>query len=159
VALARKGWLDEAIVEFKKAIRLKRDYALAHTNLGIALNMLAWRLATCKDAKLRDPGRAVQLAKEATTLAPKAATYWTTLGVAHYRAGHWKVSIEALEKSRELKKDHSSGYFFLAMAHWQLGNKEETRKWFDKAVQWMEKNQPKNEELRRFRAEAAKLLG
>ena len=30
---------------------------------------------------------------------------------------------------------------------------------YDRAVQWMDKNQPKNEELRRFRAEAAQLLG
>ena len=44
------------------------------------------------------------------------------------------------------------------MANWQLGKKEEARKWYDKAVEWMEKNQPKNEELRRFRAEAAELL-
>jgi hypothetical protein len=44
------------------------------------------------------------------------------------------------------------------MAHWQLGDKEKARTRFDQAVQWMEKNQPNNEELRRFRAEAAELL-
>ena len=31
--------------------------------------------------------------------------------------------------------------------------------WYDRAVAWMDKNQPKNEELRRFRAEVAELLG
>ena len=51
------------------------------------------------------------------------------------------------------------GRFFLAMTHWQLGSKEEARKWYDQAVQWMEKNAPENGELRHFRAEAAKLLG
>jgi hypothetical protein len=45
--------------------------------------------------------------------------------------------------------------FFLAMAHWQLGEKPRARSWYDKAVPWMEKNQPKNEELIRFRTEAA----
>ena len=45
------------------------------------------------------------------------------------------------------------------MAHWQVGNKEEARRWYDKAVEWMEKNKPDDEELRRFRAEAAELLG
>jgi len=48
----------------------------------------------------------------------------------------------------------STEWFFLAMAHWQMGNKEEARKRYDQAVQWMDKNQPTNEELRRFRAEA-----
>ena len=49
--------------------------------------------------------------------------------------------------------------FFLAMAHWQLADKPQAHSWYDKAVSWMEKNQPKDEELIRFRAEAAALLG
>jgi hypothetical protein len=44
------------------------------------------------------------------------------------------------------------------MAHWQLGEKDKAREWYDKATLWMEKNQPKNEELLRFRAEASELL-
>ena len=47
---------------------------------------------------------------------------------------------------------------FLAMAHWQLGDKELARKQYDQAVQWMEKNQPMNEELKHFRSEAVELL-
>ena len=46
----------------------------------------------------------------------------------------------------------------LAVAHWRLGNQDEARKWYDQAVAWMNKNQPKNEELRRFRAEAEELM-
>jgi hypothetical protein len=49
-------------------------------------------------------------------------------------------------------------WFFLAMAHWQLGDKPQARTWYNKAVPWMEKNQPENEELLRFRAEATTLL-
>jgi hypothetical protein len=45
------------------------------------------------------------------------------------------------------------------MAHWKLGHQEAARKWHDQAVEWMEKNQPKNDDLRRFRAEARELLG
>ena len=44
------------------------------------------------------------------------------------------------------------------MAHWQLGDKEQARKQYDHAVQWMEKNKRQDEELLRFRAEAAELL-
>ena len=52
-------------------------------------------------------------------------------------------------------------WFFLAMAHWRLGHKDEARAWYDKAAAWDAKNlpPPENEELRRFRAEAAALLG
>ena len=51
------------------------------------------------------------------------------------------------------------GYFFMAMSHRQLGNRDEARKWYDQGVEWMEKNSPNNEELRGFRAEATELLG
>ncbi len=67
----------------------------------------------------------------------------------------------------ELSSGGSSiDWFFLAMAHWQLGQKDEARTWFDKSIRSMDKNQPQNdlnqrqiEDLRRFRAEAAGLLG
>jgi hypothetical protein len=98
---------------------------------------------------------------------PKEAMYWNTLGVAHYRAEHWKEAIEALTKSMELQKGKLESFdtFFLAMAHWRLDEKEKARQWYDRAVQWMEKNKDQLggnkqwlEELRRFRAEAKERL-
>jgi hypothetical protein len=72
----------------------------------------------------------------------------------------WKAARIALEKSMQLGKGGNSGdWFFLAMTAWQEDNKEEARTWYDKAVRWMEQNAPRNEELQRFRAEAAALLG
>ncbi len=53
----------------------------------------------------------------------------------------------------------SFDWFFLAMAHEKLGDKEQARKWRDRAIQWMEKNNARNRELSAFRAEAAQLLG
>ena len=82
-----------------------------------------------------------------------------TLGVARYRAGQYEEAIADLEKAAALRKGGDSfDWLFLAMSHWQLGNKDEARKWYDKAVEWTEKNQPRNAELRRFRTEAAELL-
>lgn len=52
----------------------------------------------------------------------------------------------------------SFNWFFLAMAHWRLGQNEKARNWFDRAVAWMEKNRPTDDEFCRFRAEAAELL-
>ena len=186
-ALRDKGALDEAIACFKKALELDPKYAMAHNNLGVALNdkgdvegaircyrtaldidpklamahnNLAWLLATCPDPKFRDAAQAVQSAEKAVKLAPKEGSHWNTLGVAHYRAGDWKAAVASLEKSMVLGKGGVSfDWFFLAMAHWQRGDKEQARKWYDQAVPWMEKNKPQDEELRRFRAEAATLLG
>jgi Flp pilus assembly protein TadD len=102
----------------------------------------------------------VEFARKAVELAPEDGTAWNTLGVALLRAGSWKESINALQKSKDLRKaGDSSNWFFLAMAHRHLGDQDEARKWYNQGVQWMEKNQPEDEELRRFRAEAAELLG
>jgi tetratricopeptide (TPR) repeat protein len=74
--------------------------------------------------------------------------------------GDWKGAIADLEKSMELRKGgDSSDWFFLAMARWQLGDKDGARESYDQAVKWMETNAPENKELIRFRAEAAELLG
>ena len=71
---------------------------------------------------------------------PEAGSYWNTLGVAHYRAGDWKAAIEALEKSTQLRAGGDpSVWFFLAMAHWQKGEKDQARQWYDKAVNRMER--------------------
>jgi len=125
-----------------------------------SLNALAWFLSTWPDSRLRDPARAIELARKAVARAPKAAAIWNTLGVAHYRAGAWDEAIEALSRSVELTSGGSpADWLFLAMAQWQKGDKDQARQWYDKAVKGMEKNKSQDGELRRFRAEAATLLG
>jgi tetratricopeptide (TPR) repeat protein len=122
-------------------------------------NGLAWFLATCPDEKLRHPRRAVELARKAVELEPKSRSFWNTLGAALYRAGDWRAAIQVLEKSMELSKGGDSiDWFFLAMAHKQLGETDKARAWYDKAVEWMDKNRPTNEELLRFRADAEELM-
>ncbi len=37
LAFEQNGEMDEAIVEYQKALRIKPDYALAHNNLGYVL--------------------------------------------------------------------------------------------------------------------------
>jgi tetratricopeptide (TPR) repeat protein len=172
-----KLW-GEALASYRKAIELNAAWAVSRnrpqqTNSERAWtqNKLAWLLATCPDPVLRDPVQAVTLAKQSVELAPTVGTTWTTLGAAHYRAGDWKAAITALETNISLssalenraavQSDAGTTFdsFFLAMAHWQLGEKEKARQWYDKAVAWMDKNKPNDDELRRFRAEAADLLG
>lgn len=123
-------------------------------------NEFVWILVVSPDWPDDAAILAVELAKGVVGKVPKEGRYWTTLGAAHYRAGEWNAAITALEKSMELRKggDSHDG-LFLAMAHWQLGDKEQARKHYDRAAQWMEKNRPQDKELRRFHVEAAALLG
>jgi WD40 repeat protein/tetratricopeptide (TPR) repeat protein len=144
---------DEVIAAARDAVRKNANSAGVHDHL-------AWLLATCPDPKFRHPGEAVRLAKRAVQLDPKAGANWNTLGVAHYRAGEWRAAFAALTKSMELGKGGEAlDWFFLAMVHWHLGAKEQARTWYGKAVHWMDRYDPRDDELRRFRAEAAALLG
>jgi serine/threonine protein kinase/WD40 repeat protein/Flp pilus assembly protein TadD len=185
---SRQGKTKEAIADWSRAIALKPDHAEAYVARGDAYfrlserdeaardyvkvaelhpdwpeyqNQGAWLLATHPDPRRRDPGRAVGLARRAVELEPDEGMYWNTLGVALYRAGHWKEAMEALNRSLGLMRGQFESFdaFFLAMAHWQMGDQGEARPWYNRAVQWMEQHRPNDEELRRFRAEASELLG
>jgi tetratricopeptide (TPR) repeat protein len=150
--LVSTGRHQEAEQAYARLLELNGKSATAHNNL-------AWLLATSADANVRDGSRAVEVARKAVELAPQAGHIWNTLGAAQYRAGEWTAAITALEKSMELRKGgDGNDWFFLAMAHWQLGEKDQARTWYDKAFQWTEKNDKGNEELQRFRKEAAELL-
>jgi tetratricopeptide (TPR) repeat protein len=147
------GRYAEARDAYRELLKGSPDHAKAHREF-------AWLLATCPDPRFRDPQEAIGVAKRAVALAPEAADGWDTLGVAHYRGGAWRTAIESLGRGAKLRKggDGLEG-FFLAMAHWQLSERDQARSWYDRAIAWMEKNRPKDEELIGLRNEAAALLG
>jgi serine/threonine protein kinase len=129
----------------------------------LVTNNLAWSLATADDVKFRDPARAVELAAKAAQLSPMSPDFSSTLGVARYRAGDWKQAGVDLEKAIGLRSlddpRNANASYFLAMTRWQLGDPSRARQWFDKATAWMDRCNTRKGELRRFRAEAAQLLG
>ncbi len=99
-----------------------------------ALNNYAWFLATCPQPVFRDPVRSVNMAQQATGLVPDLAEYWNTLGVARYRAGAWKESLTALERSCDLGNGGTAfDFYFMAMAHFQLNHKDKAEKFYEKA--------------------------
>jgi serine/threonine protein kinase/Flp pilus assembly protein TadD len=144
-----------------EAAEVVRDGIKRGLHTPQSLNELAWGLATNANADARDPAWAVELAKLAVAHAPDNAAIFNTLGTAYYRAGDWKAAIESLKQADQLQGQSFFGHdaFFIAMACWQSGDKLAARRWFAMARLWMERNAPNNEELLRFRAEAAALLG
>jgi tetratricopeptide (TPR) repeat protein len=140
--LAQKKRPQEAIEEYRQAIagweklaadfRDKPEFRVYTARMAVvlsAVNNTAWRLATDANPANRDPGWAVELAKLAVERAPGNGVFANTLGAAQYRAGDWKEAIAALEKSMQLRQGGDSfDWFLLAMAHWQLGDKEKARR-------------------------------
>jgi serine/threonine protein kinase/Flp pilus assembly protein TadD len=149
-ALRKQGQLGEAISVWKNAVELDPNFVAGHT-------ALAWYLATAPDPKLRDPHTALVHAQRAVDLAP-TANRWSNLGVALLRAGEFQASVENLEKADQMWEGDHRHRFFLAMAYWQVGEKDKARQAFDEGATWIDQNQPNNEELRRFRAEAEDLM-
>jgi serine/threonine protein kinase/uncharacterized protein HemY len=160
IMCSKVGQYAEAVAGLKDALA-RRIVKLGRTNQYTVKNMnaLAWLLANCPDATLRDPGQALQLAKQAVEQAPKEGDYWNTLGASHYRVGEWQEAVKALNESMRLRKGGDpTDWFFLAMAHVRLGDKDQGRTWHQKAAELMDKKQSQDEELRQFRDESAQLL-
>jgi serine/threonine protein kinase/WD40 repeat protein/tetratricopeptide (TPR) repeat protein len=152
----RLGRPEEARADRKRAAELPQPGALE-------LNNTAWGLAT-GPAHLRDPERAVSMARKAVAGAPGTAIYLNTLGVALYRAGRYAEAIAALERSLAAGKDEADAFdlFFLAMARHQLGQVVRASADFETAVQWR-RNHSKlptqwATELDAFQAEAEAVL-
>ena len=121
----------------------------------------------------------IEFYEMSATAQPKVWEHRCNLGEVYAKLDHWdRAAVEFTEAIRlnsavaqeiidslgsgllPVENEHFAFHgFFLAMVHWQLGHKDEARTWYDRSVEWMEKHQPKNEELLRFRADAEQLLG
>ena len=123
-------------------------------------NAMAWKIVSAKSVDQDHAKLGVMLAEKAIHISPNNASALNTLGVAQYRAGEWQPAINTLKESMRLRAGGDAfDWFFLAMAYWQLGQKDDAVTWYDKAVDWTDKNESKNDELIRFRTEAAELVG
>ncbi|HJT77073.1 MAG TPA: tetratricopeptide repeat protein, partial [Gemmataceae bacterium] len=155
-AYRRLGQRERAIADYAQA-------SLLAPADSTKLDKLARLLATYPEVDRPGARRALAAAQKAVQGSPRSAAAWQALGWAHYRAGDWKPAIEALEKSCTLQEDPKGGdpaqWFFLAMAHWQLGEKDQAHAWYAKATAWVEQQAPGNDELLGYQAEAAQLLG
>jgi len=158
-----QGRLDDARKGYEKALAaLRRTLSARTPEVQRCMADYAWMLAATADPGYRDPHRAIELANELIQNSPKVRDVWTTLGVAHYRAGAWNDAIAALEQSEAAAPGllTAANGFLLAMAYCRLGEKEKGRKWYSKALQSAETaSQPTKRELELFRLEASRLLG
>ncbi len=96
IALAAGGRLDEAIAHFRKALEISPDFTEA-------INDLAWQLATCPEASLRNGAEAVELARRAEQLTGgRQAEVLDTLAAAYAAAGRFQEAVATARKALEL---------------------------------------------------------
>src|SRR5205085_7700988 len=107
--------------------------------LAYRLDRFAWLLAHCPDERVRDMKSAIKHARRATQMKPDVGDYWYTLAMAQYRHGDWRQSLASLEtvKAKDGGFD-ASAWLLVAMNRHQLGQKDEARGAWRKAVEWIE---------------------
>jgi len=144
---------------YRTAERYLRDALQRAPDRADVNNNLAWLLTTSPFPNQRNAAEALRLAEEAVKHAPGVGIYWNTLGVAHYRLGHYREAVAMLEKSCGLRGDGDAfDWFFLAMARYKLGDRETASQLYEAGVRWMKDRESFNEELKRFRDEARQML-
>src|SRR5439155_15325509 len=89
----------EALKLYEESVALLSKLRANHPLTLQSMNDLAWIFANCPDQKLRNPGKAIELAQKAVEGAPDKGDFWNTLGGACYRKEDCKGAIRALEKS------------------------------------------------------------
>ena len=148
-----QGKLEEAIAEYRGAIRLKPDFGMAHNNWAWALVLQSQASAAAITTKgLCTPARPSRSGRRTQT--PTIRWRWPSI------VRVTGPSLAASGRSMELRKGEGAyNWFFQAMVRWQKGDKDEARKWFDKAVAWTKEKDPKNKELLQFWREASELMG
>jgi tetratricopeptide (TPR) repeat protein len=101
-ALFRQGRMDEAIWQYQKALEIKPDYAEAR-------NKLAWLLATCPQASLRNGNKAVELARQANALTGgENPVILDTLAAAFAEAGRFSEAVETAQRALPLAEAQSN---------------------------------------------------
>ncbi len=129
-ALAQRGELDPAIEQYRRALEIQPDYVEVRYKLGailnhqgniadavgqlrealrskpnhvVVMNQLAWILATCPDASIRNGSEAVDLAQRAVRLTGgRDPAILGTLAAANAEAGQFRAALQAARKAIDL---------------------------------------------------------
>ncbi len=127
-ALAMHGRVEEAIEQFQDAVEFRPDYADAYANLAaaqyrqgdvldavkhwhdtlrlrpnrvIAMNQLAWALATCPEPSVRNGVEAIDLAQRAVDLSGgQEPAILDTLAAAYAETGRFSMAVQTAQGDR-----------------------------------------------------------
>lgn len=136
VLLHRLKRLDEAIQEFRRVIGLDTTYAPAYNYLG--------HLYAEKGENLTE---AESLIKKALTLDPNNGYFHDSLGWLYFKLGRYEQALAELERAVELLEDPIV-YERLGDLHYRMGNLNEAREYWQRALQLDPHNRDLKERLR-----------
>jgi eukaryotic-like serine/threonine-protein kinase len=125
---------------------------------------LAWNLVSQAPLRPGDVSSAVRIARQAVDWDSERPDSWRSLGMACYRSGDWQSAAASLRRAMDLDNGgNAADWFLMAATDHHLGNANDARRWYDRAVSWL-KLAPApldlgGPELRRSHEEAIRALG
>ena len=154
-AYGRKGLLEEAIVEYEKALALDPKYVLAHNNLGFAYGrkgLLEEAIVEYKKALALDPKsviarnnlgnvygmkglleEAITEFKKALAVAPDYPLAHNNLGYTYLIQGKLETAITEFHKALAIDPIYARAHYNLALAYFYKGSYREAIEHYDRA--------------------------
>ncbi len=156
-ALAKRGKLDKAIFEYKRALILKPHYPEAHNNLGsvyIIKGKLDEAMAEIEHALAINPNyamahnnrgsvylkkgeldKAISEYKQAIAIKPDHAKTYGNMGLVYYSKGMLDEAIFEYKKALALNPNLAEVHYNLSVTYYYKGNYESAIAHCDKAIE------------------------
>lgn len=160
--LMEQGKVEEAVAECRVAIREVRSDFSAHSALALCVadgHFEKERTGEILEEAERQARIGIRGAINSRNFFHES-TALANLGIVYYRQGEWQKAVDTLGESRLLSLPPLLTYRpeYLAMAHWQLGEKDQARKWLTVAEDHFEMHDVLLPSQKRIWAEARSMI-
>jgi Flp pilus assembly protein TadD len=116
------GRYQDAIEDYKQAIKTNPDYSEANYNLGVACGKLGRRQEE------------VEAYKRAIKIKPYYAKAYCNLGIAYDALGRRQDAIEAYKQAIRIKPDYAVAYLNLGVTYYRLGRYQDAVEPYKQAI-------------------------
>ena len=107
--------MEEAVVQYQRALSVYKDFAEVHSNLGYVYT------------EKGDLDRAVYELREALRLQPSHANAHNNLGAVYCQQGLWDMALDEFMKAVRFDPKNASAHKNIGMIYFAKGNKQRAK--------------------------------